>query len=39
MPLLFKLDLSEKHEVIFRYHPDRDEWTVHFAPLGKREPK
>ncbi|HLC46277.1 MAG TPA: hypothetical protein VJI75_00890 [Candidatus Nanoarchaeia archaeon] len=30
MPLLFALDLSKKHNVIFRYKADTRQWLIDF---------
>lgn len=30
MPLLFKLNKSKKHNVIFKYDPKKDKWYIEF---------
>ncbi|MBI4739606.1 hypothetical protein HY772_08780 [Candidatus Woesearchaeota archaeon] len=41
MPLLFALDTSKKHVVIFRFDPKHNRWYVDFepAPTGEKEEK
>ncbi|MFC1691682.1 hypothetical protein ACFL0W_05895 [Nanoarchaeota archaeon] len=36
-PILFALDLTEKHNVIFKYDKDQNRWYVDFE-LNKDEP-
>lgn len=33
MPLLFAIDKSKKHEVVFRYNKQTQEWTISFEEL------
>jgi len=35
MPLLFKLDMGKKHEVLFKYDPEEDGWYVEFEEHEK----
>ena len=36
MPILFKLDKNKKHNVIFKYDPQKDRWYVDFEEIKKR---
>lgn len=37
MPLLFALDITKKHEVIFRYDKGSNRWYVEFAELHEKK--
>ena len=37
MPLLFKLDLQKKHNVIFRYDPQKDRWYLEFEEIKNKK--
>ena len=39
MPLLFALDKSKKHHVVFKFDPDSNKWYVEFEEIkeGKSE--
>ncbi len=39
MPLLFALDTTKKHEVVFRYDPASGRWYVEFAPIAGMDGK
>ncbi|MBI5398763.1 hypothetical protein HZB03_04835 [Candidatus Woesearchaeota archaeon] len=41
MPLLFALDTSKKHVVIFKFDNKQNRWYVEFepAPIGEKEEK
>ena len=36
-PLLFKLDPSKKHQVIFKYDSQADKWYVEFEELKEKK--
>ncbi len=33
MPLIFALDLTQKHEVIFQYDAKQQRWSLSFSPV------
>jgi hypothetical protein len=35
-PLLFALNMEEKHNVIFSFDPDANKWFVKFEPSTKK---
>ena len=35
MPILFKLNTEKKHNVIFKYDPDKDRWYLDFEEMKK----
>ena len=40
MPILFKVDKSKKHNVIFKYDPKKDKWYIEFEEeKGKKKKK
>ncbi len=39
MPLLFALDKSKKHNVVFRYERDKNRWYLEFEEAKKRSSK
>lgn len=36
MPLLFALDMNQKHNVVFSYDPDANKWFIKFEELDKK---
>ncbi len=36
MPLLFALDKSKKHDVLFTFDPSTNRWVISFEERGKR---
>jgi hypothetical protein len=39
MPLLFSLDLKQKHNVLFKYDPETKRWYLEFEPADKDSKK
>ena len=39
MPILFALDKTQKHNVVFKYDPDSNRWYVEFEETGDYEKK
>lgn len=39
MPLLFALDMTKKHEVVFRYDKAGNSWYVNFEEMKEKEGK
>jgi len=37
MPLLFKLNTDKKHNVIFKYDPQKDKWYLEFEERKKKQ--
>ena len=35
MPLLFAIDNSKKHNVVFSYDPSSNKWFIKFEPIKK----
>ena len=36
MPLLFKLNMDKKHNVVFKYDPQKDRWYLEFEETKKK---
>ena len=36
MPLLFALNMNQKHNVVFSYDPDANKWFIKFEELDKK---
>ena len=39
MPILFKLNTEKKHNVIFKYDPEKDRWYLDFEESKKKNKK
>jgi len=37
MPLLFALDPSKKHNVLFKYDPTTNKWNIEFEPIEEKK--
>ena len=37
MPLLFALDKTKKHNVVFKYEAKTHKWYIEFEPVRKRK--
>lgn len=38
-PLLFALDTEKKHNILFKFDPEKERWYIEFEEAGEKEAK